>query len=234
MRCATWVEHFPGNLRWTNAMQIVKGMAAYGAVAMEEVDRVGARLAARSTRERPRSRMAGGMDRHGRPRRKARRRRGGQRLCHHRRPQLHACRQLLLFRRALHSADRGEARRLPSGAALLARGLRPPLSADRAGRRAPRRHRARRLFHEGAGRLRPGADGGAVQRHGQLQGDERRLRRPRIRQARHPHARHRRAGAGRVAAAAQDSTVGPTTRSPAPRPTIMSPRGRTSIPPRSP
>jgi hypothetical protein len=48
MQCGTWVEHFPGNLRWTNAMQIVKGMAAYGAVAMEEVDRVGARLAARA------------------------------------------------------------------------------------------------------------------------------------------------------------------------------------------
>jgi hypothetical protein len=48
MRCGTWVEHFPGSLRWTNAMQIVKGMAAYGAVAMEEVDRVGARLAARA------------------------------------------------------------------------------------------------------------------------------------------------------------------------------------------
>jgi dipeptidyl aminopeptidase/acylaminoacyl peptidase len=48
MRCGTWVEHFPGNLRWSNAMQIVKGMAAYGAVAMEEVDRVGARLAARA------------------------------------------------------------------------------------------------------------------------------------------------------------------------------------------
>ena len=48
MRCGTWVEHFPGNLRWSNAMQIVKGMAAYGAVAMEEVDRVGARLSARA------------------------------------------------------------------------------------------------------------------------------------------------------------------------------------------
>lgn len=47
-RCGTWVEHFPGNLRWSNAMQIVKGMAAYGAVAMEEIDRVGARLTARA------------------------------------------------------------------------------------------------------------------------------------------------------------------------------------------
>jgi hypothetical protein len=43
----SWAVHFPGNLRWTNAMQIVKGMAAYGAVAMDEVDRVGRRLEAR-------------------------------------------------------------------------------------------------------------------------------------------------------------------------------------------
>jgi dienelactone hydrolase len=46
-RCGTWVEHFPGNLRWSNAMQIVKGMAPYAAVALEEVDRVGQRLKAR-------------------------------------------------------------------------------------------------------------------------------------------------------------------------------------------
>jgi dienelactone hydrolase len=46
-RCGTWVEHFPGNLRWSNAMQIVKGMAPYGAVALEEIDRVGQRLSAR-------------------------------------------------------------------------------------------------------------------------------------------------------------------------------------------
>src|SRR5262249_57408902 len=44
----TWAVHFPGNLRWSNAMQIVKGMAPYGAVAMEEVDRIGRRLAARA------------------------------------------------------------------------------------------------------------------------------------------------------------------------------------------
>ena len=43
----TWAVHFPGNLRWTNAMQIVKGMAPYGAIAMEEVDRIGDRLKAR-------------------------------------------------------------------------------------------------------------------------------------------------------------------------------------------
>src|SRR5262245_9265820 len=45
---STWAVHFPGNLRWSNAMQIVKGMAPYAAVAMDEVDRVGRRLKARA------------------------------------------------------------------------------------------------------------------------------------------------------------------------------------------
>src|SRR4029453_14070746 len=45
---STWAVHFPGNLRWSNAMQIVKGMAPYAAVAMDEVDRVARRLKARA------------------------------------------------------------------------------------------------------------------------------------------------------------------------------------------
>jgi hypothetical protein len=45
---STWPVHFPGNLRWSNAMQIVKGMAPYGAVAMDEVDRIGRRLKTRA------------------------------------------------------------------------------------------------------------------------------------------------------------------------------------------
>jgi dienelactone hydrolase len=45
---SSWAVHFPGNLRWSNAMQIVKGMAPYGAVAMAEVDRIGQRLNARA------------------------------------------------------------------------------------------------------------------------------------------------------------------------------------------
>ena len=45
---SSWAVHFPGNLRWSNAMQIVKGMAPYGAVAMDEVDRIGRRLNARA------------------------------------------------------------------------------------------------------------------------------------------------------------------------------------------
>jgi len=46
---AGWAVHFPGNLRWSNAMQIVKGMAPYAAIAMEEVDRIGDRLKARES-----------------------------------------------------------------------------------------------------------------------------------------------------------------------------------------
>src|SRR5262245_49389856 len=45
---STWAVHFPGNLRWSNAMQIVKGMVPYAAVAMDEIDRVGRRLKARA------------------------------------------------------------------------------------------------------------------------------------------------------------------------------------------
>jgi len=52
-RCGTWVEHFPGNLRWSNAMQIVKGMVPWGASAMEEIDRVGQRLKAREQESDP-------------------------------------------------------------------------------------------------------------------------------------------------------------------------------------
>jgi len=50
---AGWAVHFPGNLRWSNAMQIVKGMAPYAAVALEEVDRVGDRLKARARERDP-------------------------------------------------------------------------------------------------------------------------------------------------------------------------------------
>jgi dipeptidyl aminopeptidase/acylaminoacyl peptidase len=39
-----WTEHFPGNLLWSNAALILKGMAPYGVVALEEMDRVCERL----------------------------------------------------------------------------------------------------------------------------------------------------------------------------------------------
>src|SRR5262245_7685805 len=50
---STWAVHFPGNLRWSNAMQIVKGMVPYAAVAMDEIDRVGRRLKARTAEADP-------------------------------------------------------------------------------------------------------------------------------------------------------------------------------------
>jgi dienelactone hydrolase len=43
-----WPVTFPGNLRWSNAMQIVKGMVPYGASAMAEIDNIRIRLTARA------------------------------------------------------------------------------------------------------------------------------------------------------------------------------------------
>ena len=45
---ANWPVTFPGNLRWSNATQIVKGMVAYGAAAMAEIDLITQRLNARA------------------------------------------------------------------------------------------------------------------------------------------------------------------------------------------
>ena len=47
-KCGNWIEHFPSNAKWSNAIQIVKGMAPWGAVSLEEVDRVAARMTARA------------------------------------------------------------------------------------------------------------------------------------------------------------------------------------------
>jgi dienelactone hydrolase len=44
-----WAVTFPGNLRWSNATQIVKGMVAYGAAAMAEIDLVTERLRKRAS-----------------------------------------------------------------------------------------------------------------------------------------------------------------------------------------
>lgn len=43
-----WAVTFPGNLRWSNAMQIVKGMVPYAAAAMAEIDNIRMRLQARA------------------------------------------------------------------------------------------------------------------------------------------------------------------------------------------
>ena len=72
---ANWPVTFPGNLRWSNATQIVKGMVAYGAAAMAEIDPIAQRLKARARRSRSRPGVEGGMVARGRPRRQDRRRR---------------------------------------------------------------------------------------------------------------------------------------------------------------
>lgn len=43
----SWKMQFPGNLAWSNAALVTKGMAPYGAIAMAEVDEVCQRLAPR-------------------------------------------------------------------------------------------------------------------------------------------------------------------------------------------
>ena len=40
----TWIDHFPENFTRSNAMLVTKGMAPYGAVALEEIDRIAERL----------------------------------------------------------------------------------------------------------------------------------------------------------------------------------------------
>ena len=42
-----WIDHFADNYNWSNATLVCKGMAPYGAVALDEIDRIGDRLQAR-------------------------------------------------------------------------------------------------------------------------------------------------------------------------------------------
>ena len=39
-----WIDHFGDNFLWSNATLIIKGMAPYGVVALEEMDRACERL----------------------------------------------------------------------------------------------------------------------------------------------------------------------------------------------
>lgn len=41
----SWVEQFPGNFQWSNALLVCKGMAPYGVVSLAELDRIVADLA---------------------------------------------------------------------------------------------------------------------------------------------------------------------------------------------
>ena len=42
-----WIDHFGDNFLWSNAALVIKGMAPYGVIALEEMDRVCERLKVR-------------------------------------------------------------------------------------------------------------------------------------------------------------------------------------------
>lgn len=48
MENGNWIDHFPGNFTWSNATLVCKGMAPYGVVAMDEMDRIGEKLKKRA------------------------------------------------------------------------------------------------------------------------------------------------------------------------------------------
>jgi dienelactone hydrolase len=46
-----WTDSFPGNFQWSNATLVCKGMAPYGAVALEEIERICERLRSRGAED---------------------------------------------------------------------------------------------------------------------------------------------------------------------------------------
>jgi dienelactone hydrolase len=48
---STWTDSFPGNFQWSNATLVCKGMAPYGAVALEDIERVCERLGLRGPQD---------------------------------------------------------------------------------------------------------------------------------------------------------------------------------------
>ena len=150
-----------------------------------------------------------------------------------RRQLLPARRHVLLHRRALRPSGRRQARARTQGARVPARG--PAAAPSERGVRggALRGHDAARAVHEGAGCCRTRPDGRRVRRHGQLQGDERAVRRARVRGARDGTRWPSTAPARASRSACAGSAPATTTRYPAPPPTSTWPRGPTWTPPAS-
>ena len=197
-----WPVTFPGNLRWSNATQIVKGMVAYGAAAMAEIDLITQRLKARageadldrawmeewSTEADRVAKIGDDADAAGNAITAGNQyMRAGNYYYSAERFIPPGDEKLAMYRKALRCYQGAMARLHPD----IERVEVPYEGTEPA-----------RLVRQGP-RPRPAADRGAVRRHGQRQGDERDLRRPRFRQARHQHAGDRRAGPVRAAAAAQ-------------------------------
>ena len=199
----SWPVTFPGNLRWSNAMQIVKGMVPYGASNMAEIDNIRLRLKARASEPdldkawkeewaREADRVAAYGDKADAEGFKIT---AGNQFMRAGNYYYSAERfippgeeKLAIYRKALRCYQGAMARLHPDIERVevpYEKGLTLPA-----------------YFVKGRGDGRA-ADPGAVRWHGQRQGDERHLRRARSRQARHQRAGDRRAGPVRAAAAAQ-------------------------------
>ncbi len=165
-----WIDHFGDNFLWSNATLIIKGMAPYGVVALEEIDRVCERLKPRQgeTRKAWCEEWGALGDQIEKPRRRGRQRRQKA----HRRRLLPARRHLPLQRRAVHPARPRKARngrKRPTAAGTPASACATRASSSS---RCPYEGTTLpALFMKSAG-ARPGADRRDRQRHGQRQGDE--------------------------------------------------------------
>ena len=197
---STWIDHFPGNFMWSNATLVTKGMAPYGAVALEEIDRVCQRLKAREGE--PHAWWEEWCAMGTRLERKA----DEEHALGH---ALTAANYYLRAGMYYFTGERfivpgeAEARGRPQGDRAPDQGHSGPLSQRRKSRSALRRQVAAGVLHASTGRLGTRADRRSVRRAGQLQGDERALRRARVRAPRHAYARDRRSGTGRIDAAAR-------------------------------
>ena len=146
-----WIDHFGDNFLWSNATLILKGMAPYGVVSLEEMDRACEKLRARQG-EADRGKawfeewraLGDQIEKQG----DAALAQGRQ---DHRRRLLSARRHLSLQRRAIHRAEPGEEGAVRARLQGLAPGHPAAPSQRRVRRSALRGHHPARAVHEGAG-----------------------------------------------------------------------------------
>ena len=149
MASGTWIEQFPGNMTWSNAALVTKGMAPYGAVALGEIDEVCERLKTRGNEpdawQEEWCAMGARLE-------KVADQAAADGAPAHRRQLLSACRHVLLHRRALHLSGPAQARSRPQIAAVPARRTRAPLSrTSNSSRFLSRRRRCLRFFMKAPG-----------------------------------------------------------------------------------
>ena len=226
---ANWPVTFPGNLRWSNATQIVKGMVAYGAAAMAEIDQITRRLKARAgeadldtvwmeewSREADRvAKIGDEADAAGNA--------------------ITAGNQYMRAGNYYYSAERF----IPPGEEKLAmyrkalrcyQGAMKRLHPEIERVEVPYEDQSLPAWFVKGTRARQAADRGAVRRHGQRQGDERHLRRASISPSAASTCWRSTGRASPSRCGCATSRPGTTTRPPAFPPTTTSRRGPTSIP----